>query len=51
MAAIDTYIGYLSRFEASAIIIENGKQILVRLPSGDRGATQIVPLAVLLGMV
>jgi twitching motility protein PilT len=40
MAAIDLYIGYLAKFGASAIILESGKQILVRLPTGDRAATQ-----------
>ena len=45
MAAVDTYVGYLSKFNASAIIIESGKQILVRLPSGDRAANQTLPLA------
>ncbi len=51
MAAIDTYIGYLSRFGASAIIIESGKSILVRLPSGDRAANQIVSLAQMQSMI
>ena len=41
MAAIDTYIGFLSKFSASAIILESGKQILVAAaPAGDRAATQ-----------
>ena len=40
MAAIDTYIGFLSKFQASAIILEGGKQIVVRLATGDRSATQ-----------
>ena len=51
MAAIDVYIGYLSKFQASAIILESGKQILVRLPSGDRAATQTLSLAALQGMI
>jgi len=47
VAAIDAYIGYLSKFGASAIILESGKQILVRLPAGDRAANQTLPLAAL----
>jgi twitching motility protein PilT len=45
VALIDTYIGYLSKFAASAIILESGQQILVRLPAGDRAATQTLTLA------
>ncbi len=51
MPAIDTYIGYLSKFSASAIILESGKQILVRLPTGDRATTQTLPLAALKALV
>ncbi|HVK86089.1 MAG TPA: type IV pilus twitching motility protein PilT [Kofleriaceae bacterium] len=51
MGAIDTYIGYLSKFGASAIILESGKQILVRLATGDRAATQTLTFASLQAMV
>ncbi|MBX3157683.1 MAG: type IV pilus twitching motility protein PilT [Deltaproteobacteria bacterium] len=51
MAAIDAYIGYLTKFGASAIILESGKQILVRLPSGDRPATQTLAHATLQALV
>ena len=42
VAAIDQYIGYLSKFKASAIVLESGKQVVVRLPTGDRAATATV---------
>jgi len=45
------YIGYLSKFQASAIILEAGKQLLVRLPSGDRAATQTISLLALQALV
>jgi twitching motility protein PilT len=51
MAAIDVYIGYLAKFGASAIILESGKQILVRMPSGDRPATQTISYNALQGVV
>ncbi|MBS1122963.1 MAG: Twitching motility protein PilT [Deltaproteobacteria bacterium] len=51
MAAIDTYIGYLSKFGASAIILESGKQILVRLPTGDRSATQTLSFEALQAVI
>ncbi len=40
MAAIDTFIGYLTKFNASAIILESGKNVVLRLPTGDRAAAQ-----------
>jgi twitching motility protein PilT len=51
MAIIDAYVGYLSRFQASAIILESGKQIVVRLASGDRPASQVVTLEALEALV
>lgn len=51
MAAIDAYIGYLSKFGASAIILESGKQVVVRLPTGDRAATQTLTLPALQALV
>ena len=51
MAAIDPYIGYLSKFGASAIILESGKPILVRLPTGDRAATQTLTQPALQALV
>ena len=40
MASIDTFIGYLTKFNASAIILESGKNVVLRLPTGDRAAAQ-----------
>jgi len=51
VAAIDAYIGYLSKYQASAIILESDKQIVVRLPSGDRAATQTLSHATLQALV
>ncbi len=51
MAAIDTYIGYLTKFKASAIILESGKQVVVRLPAGDRAANATVTLPQLQAIV
>ena len=51
MAAIDTYIGYLTKFKASAIILESGKQVVVRLPTGDRNASATVTLQQLQAIV
>ncbi len=51
MAAIDTYIGYLTKFKASAIILESGKQVVVRLATGDRPATATVTLQALQAIV
>jgi twitching motility protein PilT len=51
VAAIDTYIGFLTKFQASAIIIESGKAIVVRLPTGDRSATQTLTHAQLQSLV
>ena len=42
--AIDQYIGYLTKFKATAIILESGKQLVVRLPTGDRSATASIAL-------
>jgi twitching motility protein PilT len=44
VAAIDAYIGYLIKFKATAIVLESGKQLVVRLPTGDRSATATVTL-------
>jgi twitching motility protein PilT len=49
--AIDTYIGYLTKFKASAIVLESGKQVVVRLASGDRGTTASVTLQQLQALV
>jgi twitching motility protein PilT len=51
VAAIDTYIGYLTKFKASAIILESGKQVVVRLPAGDRTANATVTLPQLQAIV
>ena len=42
MPLIDSYIAYLAKFNASAIILESNKNLVVRLPSGDRSAAQQV---------
>jgi twitching motility protein PilT len=51
VAAIDAYIGYLTKFKASAIILESGKPVVVRLPTGDRSTTAMVTLQQLQGIV
>ena len=51
MAAIDTYIGYLTKFKANAIILESGKNVIVRLAGGDRSATANITLQMLQSIV
>ncbi len=51
MAAIDNYIGYLTKFKATAIILESGKQALVRLATGDRSTSAMVVLESLQALV
>jgi twitching motility protein PilT len=40
VAAIDTYIEHMGRLNAKALVFESGKNITVRLASGDRAAGQ-----------
>ena len=51
MPLIDSYIAYLAKFNASAIILESNKNLVVRLPSGDRAAAQQVTHAALQALV
>jgi twitching motility protein PilT len=51
VAAIDTYIAYLGKFKASAIILESGKNVVVRLAGGDRSATANITLQMLQSIV
>jgi twitching motility protein PilT len=51
VADIDAYIAYLTKFQASALILESNKQIVVRLPSGERAANQTVSFEALQALV
>jgi twitching motility protein PilT len=51
VAAIDTYIAYLTKFKANAIILESGKNVIVRLAGGDRSATANITLQMLQSIV
>ncbi len=51
MAAIDTYIAYLTKFKAQAIVLESGKNVIVRLAGGDRSATTNITLQMLQSIV
>src|SRR5829696_6598228 len=43
MAKIDVYLRSIERFGASGAILSSGQAVTLRLPQGDRQATQITP--------
>lgn len=43
MAKIDVYLRSIERFGASGAILTSGQAITLRLPQGDRNATQVTP--------
>jgi len=51
MAKIDVYLRSIERFGASGAILTSGQAVTLRLPQGDRQATQITPHDQLVVMV
>jgi twitching motility protein PilT len=51
VAAIDTYIEHMGRLNARALVFESGKNITVRLASGDRPAGQSITHEMLTAML
>ncbi len=51
MAKIDVYLRSIERFGASGAVLTSGQAVTLRLPQGDRQATQITPHDQLVAMV
>jgi twitching motility protein PilT len=51
MAKIDVYLRSIERFGASGAILSSGQAVTLRLPQGDRQATQVTPHDQLVALV
>src|SRR5262245_40701295 len=51
MAKIDVYLKSIERFGAAGAILASGQAVTLRVPQGDRTATQVTPHDQLVGIV